>query len=306
MLLDEPLERALHDRRRHLVGRELGVERDVAEAAGDDPAVRPLMPVVEAVPAVVRDLEQHLLDRLGRDHLAPRRDDETLELAEEAARVSVGRDDDGRRARVVDRADARVLVDLDARLRGAPREAANEPSRLEHAVRRVEERCRVAPGERRRRDPRATRRRSRLRREPRTPRAARLAPRRRPRDAGFRSVGGRRPRAHRELAQLVLGPAPERGRRVRADRIGEHGIRRRRRREARSRRSARSRRPRSRAPRTDRTFRPASASASAHEQPVIPPPTTATSASPSSSTWRAAARSARRASTRSSTCGRRS
>ena len=39
VLLDEPLERGLHDRRRDLVGGELGVERDVAEAARDDPAV---------------------------------------------------------------------------------------------------------------------------------------------------------------------------------------------------------------------------------------------------------------------------
>ena len=121
VLLDEPLERTLDDGRRDLVGRELGVERDVPEAARDDAAVEPLVPVVEAVPAVVRDLEQQLRDRLGRDHLAARRDDQALELAEQAARVAVGRDDDRLGVGLLEGADARVLVDLDPASPRAPR-----------------------------------------------------------------------------------------------------------------------------------------------------------------------------------------
>ena len=73
------------------------VERDVAEAAGDDPPVLRLVPVVEAVPPVVRHLEQALGERLGGDHLPPRRHDQALELAEQAARIAVRRDDDALR-----------------------------------------------------------------------------------------------------------------------------------------------------------------------------------------------------------------
>ena len=108
------------------------------------------MPVVEAVPTVVRDLEQHLLERLGRDHLAARRDDEPFELAEKAARVAVGRNDDRPRVSVVHRLHACVLVDLDARLGCASRETPNEPSRLQDAVGRMEERRRIASCKRRR------------------------------------------------------------------------------------------------------------------------------------------------------------
>ncbi len=61
VLLDEALESSLDDGRRDLLSRELRVERDVPEAAGDDPTVQALVPVVEAVPTVVRNLEQHLL-----------------------------------------------------------------------------------------------------------------------------------------------------------------------------------------------------------------------------------------------------
>ena len=147
MLLDEALERALDDRGRDLVRGELGIERDVAESTRDDPPVEPLVPVVEPVPAVVRDLEEQLLDRLGRDHLAARRDDEPLELTEQAARVAVRRDDDGVGAPTSSSdVDTRVLADLDARGGGAAREAAHEPCRLQHAVRRMEERRRIASG----------------------------------------------------------------------------------------------------------------------------------------------------------------
>jgi hypothetical protein len=86
--------------------RELRVEGDVAEAAGDDAAVEPLVPVVEAVPAVVRDLEQHLLDRLRRDHLATRRDDQALELAEQPTGIAVRWRRPYVRVDLVDRADS--------------------------------------------------------------------------------------------------------------------------------------------------------------------------------------------------------
>ena len=64
-------------RRRELV---LG---DVAEAAGKDPPVGRLLPVVESVAAVVRAIEQ-VLERLSRDHLAAGRDDPGPRAAPEA------------------------------------------------------------------------------------------------------------------------------------------------------------------------------------------------------------------------------
>src|SRR4029079_17916920 len=123
---------------------ELRVERDVAEPAGNDSAVEPLVPVVEPVATVVRDLEEHLLDRLGRDHLATGRDDESLELAEESARVSVSGDHDRVGEDVVERRNARVLVDLDTGPGGTLGDAANELGRLQNAVGRMEERSRIA------------------------------------------------------------------------------------------------------------------------------------------------------------------
>jgi hypothetical protein len=79
---DERRQRSLDRRRGRLVGRELLVQRRVAEAAGEDPAVGRLLPVVEPVPAVVREVEEPLRDRLGRDHLTSGGDDQTLDLAE--------------------------------------------------------------------------------------------------------------------------------------------------------------------------------------------------------------------------------
>ena len=100
-----------------LVCRELGVERDVAEASRDDAAVLLLVPVVEAVAPVVWHLEEALRDRLGRDHLPAGRDDQPLDRAEQPARIAVGADDDGGAVELLERLDARVLADLDARLR---------------------------------------------------------------------------------------------------------------------------------------------------------------------------------------------
>ena len=116
-LRDERLERALDRRRRQLLGRELRLEREVAEAAGDDPAVGRLLPVVEAVAGVVRALEQTLRDRLRRDHLPARRDDRALERTEQAARVAVRRDEHLLGVELVERLDAMVLDDRDAGLR---------------------------------------------------------------------------------------------------------------------------------------------------------------------------------------------
>src|SRR5919197_5616877 len=79
---DESLEGALDGLRRHLLVRELVLQRDVAEATRDDAAVRRLMPVVEPMPPVVRNLEVALADRLGGDHLAAGRHDEAFERAE--------------------------------------------------------------------------------------------------------------------------------------------------------------------------------------------------------------------------------
>ena len=101
--VDEAVERGLHRIGQLLVGGELRVERDVAEAAGDDPPVLGLVPVVVAVATVVRDLEEALGNGLCRDHLSTRRDDQPLDRPEQAARVPVGADDDGGAAELVER-----------------------------------------------------------------------------------------------------------------------------------------------------------------------------------------------------------
>jgi hypothetical protein len=56
----EALERRLDGGRRLFAGRELVVERGVAEAAREDAPVLALLPVVEAVAAVVGAVEQPL------------------------------------------------------------------------------------------------------------------------------------------------------------------------------------------------------------------------------------------------------
>ena len=81
-LLDEVLERALDPLGRRLGRRELGVHVDVAEPADEEAPLLVLVPVVEPVTAVVRQREQTLGQRLGREHLAASRDDQAFELAE--------------------------------------------------------------------------------------------------------------------------------------------------------------------------------------------------------------------------------
>ena len=137
---DERLERALDPGRDLLVGRELRLERPVAEAAREDAPVGRLLPVVEAVAPVVRAFEEPLRERLGRDHLAARRDDQPLDLAEQAARVPVRRDQHLLGLDVVERLDAAVLPDLDAGLGGQHGEPPHPAGGLERRVAGVEDR----------------------------------------------------------------------------------------------------------------------------------------------------------------------
>ena len=117
-----------------------------------------------------------------------------------------------------------MLVDLDACLGGTPREPTDQPRRLEHTVVRMEEGRRVAPCQRG---------------------LGVLAPL--GGEAGFDErlvllaelvslllVGSQAEAARRakgvardvgEHCELLLGPAPERGGRVAADRVCEHRIR---------------------------------------------------------------------------------
>src|SRR5262249_26502822 len=67
-VIQERFERLLDAGSRLLVGGELRVHRDVPKAAGEDTSLRVLLPVVEAIPAVVREVEKALGYRLGRDH----------------------------------------------------------------------------------------------------------------------------------------------------------------------------------------------------------------------------------------------
>jgi len=58
-LRHECVQRVLNRLRDRLVGGELRLERDIAEAAGEDPPVPRLLPVIEAVASVVRAVEHH-------------------------------------------------------------------------------------------------------------------------------------------------------------------------------------------------------------------------------------------------------
>ena len=146
--LGEALQRPLDPLRRRLLRGELRVHVRVPEAADDQPALLVLVPVVVAVPAVVRHREQALGERLRRDHLPARRDDQPLELSEQAARVAVGGDEDGLGLELVQVLDPVVLPDLDAGLRRGEREPPHEPRRLQDGVVRMEERARETAGQR--------------------------------------------------------------------------------------------------------------------------------------------------------------
>src|SRR5262249_40480323 len=131
-------------RSRHLVGGELRLEREVTEPAGEDPTVRRLLPVVEAVASVVRALEQDLVDRLGGHHLPTRRDDEAFERPEQPAGTPVCRAEDVVRLEVVERFDAATLDDRDAARGRLQREPVDELGRLHSSVVGMEDRSREA------------------------------------------------------------------------------------------------------------------------------------------------------------------
>ncbi len=63
-------------------------------------------------------IEQPLRDRFRRDHLTPRRHDESLEVTEQTAGIAVGRDEDSVRLQVGQRLDAMVLDELGTGFRG--------------------------------------------------------------------------------------------------------------------------------------------------------------------------------------------
>ena len=89
----------------------------------------------------MRAVKQPLGERLGRNHLSASRDDQPLELTEQAARVAVGGDEHTFRFERVDRIDASVLADLHAGLARARREAAYQARRVDGRIVRMEDRC---------------------------------------------------------------------------------------------------------------------------------------------------------------------
>jgi hypothetical protein len=92
------------------------------------------------VATVVRAVEEVFRERLGGDHLATRGNDQPFQLAQEAARVAVGRNDDELGFELVERLDAAVLADLDARLGRVHGKPAHQTGGLERGVGRVEDR----------------------------------------------------------------------------------------------------------------------------------------------------------------------
>ena len=100
-VLYQRLERSLNGRRRRLLRRELELERDVAPATGNEPAVGKLLPVVEPLARVVRPLVEELGQRLGGDDLTAGRTDDVVELGDETTPVAVGRDHDVLRIELV-------------------------------------------------------------------------------------------------------------------------------------------------------------------------------------------------------------
>ena len=104
-------------------------------------ALRRLLPVVVAVPGVVRAGEQAPIQRLGHEHLAARRHDGRVELREQALRVAVGGEHDVVGLELVDRLDALVLAQLGACLGGSRRQPAHPAGRLKRPIRRMEDRA---------------------------------------------------------------------------------------------------------------------------------------------------------------------
>ena len=89
----------------------------------------------------MRALEELFAQRLGRDNLAARGPERVVELRQEAAARSVCRDHDLLSLQLVERRHALVLTKCDAFCGGQPRKVADEPPRLQRAVRWMEDRA---------------------------------------------------------------------------------------------------------------------------------------------------------------------
>ena len=132
-----------------LVGGELRLERPVAKPAGEHAAVGRLLPVVEAVPAVVRALEHALGQGLGRDHLTAGRHDQPLERTEEAARIAVGRDEHAAQRRLRRATSTRLCSRISTPASAGQHCEPADPARgLQCGVARMEDRAGEAPAER--------------------------------------------------------------------------------------------------------------------------------------------------------------
>jgi hypothetical protein len=131
---DERVEPLLDHGRQPLLRGRLGRHVCVAAATDEQPAVRQLVPVVEAVARVVRDREQELLDRLGHDDLVADRRHDGVEFRHEAARVTVGGEHDDRRLEPVDRLDSRMFAQVGAGLSRSRRKPPHPACRLDGAV----------------------------------------------------------------------------------------------------------------------------------------------------------------------------
>ena len=146
----EALELGLDRLRERLLVRELRVEVLVAPAAEDEPAIRGLLPVIEAVARVVRPRIQRLRQRLGDDHLAADRPDRPVELRQQAARVAVGGDHDVLGVDVVERLDSRLFDDLGSGRNRSTGEPSHPAGRLKRPVARVQDRAAEGRVQRRR------------------------------------------------------------------------------------------------------------------------------------------------------------
>jgi hypothetical protein len=122
-------------------------ERLVAEATRDEAALGGLLPVVVAVPRVVRADEQAPLQRLGDEYLAARRPDCRVELRHQPFGVAVGRDHEVVGLERVERLDPLVLAELGARVECSRRQTPDPARRLKRPIRRMEDRAVEAPGE---------------------------------------------------------------------------------------------------------------------------------------------------------------
>ena len=89
---------------------------------------------------VVRNVEEALGERLGRDHLAASRHDQPLERPEEPARIAVGRDDHGLGVELRELGHPLSLDDLCSSPSSPLGETPDEARRLECRIRRMADR----------------------------------------------------------------------------------------------------------------------------------------------------------------------